>query len=99
MREYLIRAADGSGWIPIHRKRLPDVLLPRGWNARQSDGWGDFRIEVDGAQIAFSGEDPGWQVVIEGDMDPATADKLLETLRAQIEAATGTPAEVVVLTP
>jgi hypothetical protein len=56
-------------------------------------------MEVDGTPIAFSGEPPGWQVVIEGNMEPPIADKLLETLRTQIEAAAGTSTEVVLITP
>ena len=100
MREYSIRAADGSGWIPIHQTQLREVMLPQGWNAKQVEGWGDFRMEVDRVTISFSGEEPGWQVTFEeGEMEPARADLLLEQLRSQIEAASGVPAQVLLITP
>ena len=100
MREYLIWAADGSGWIPIHKTRLHEVMLPQGWNAKRVQGWGDFRMVVDGVTISFSGEEPGWQVTFEeGEMEAARADSLLEQLRSQVEVASGVPAQVVLITP
>ncbi len=99
VREYLIKAADGSGWIPIHKSRLPEVMLPHGWNARQVEGWGDFRMEIDGTVVSLSGEELGWQLTFEhGDMEPGRADELVEQLRRQIQAASGALAEVVLLT-
>jgi hypothetical protein len=99
LREYLIKAADASGWIPIHQTLLPDVMLPQGWNARQVEGWGDFRMEVDGTVVSMSGEEPGWQLVFEqGDMEPGRADALVEQVRSQIQAASGVAAEVVLVT-
>lgn len=95
MREYLIKAIDGSGWIPIHVSKMPEVLLP----AREATGAGEFNIQVENAIISFSAEDPGWHVCFEkGQMDPSRADALVDQVRAQIEAASGIPAFAVVIT-
>src|SRR5438067_810538 len=86
MREYLIKAAEGSGWIPVRKEALPAVLTPKGWGAEPVDGWGDYRVRVSGVEVSFAGEEPGWQVTVEGDLDPARADELVQTVASQIEA-------------
>lgn len=55
------------------------------------EGWGDFRMQCGQAQIAFSGEDGGWQVIVEGHLDKA--DELMERLTGQIATAVGEPCE------
>jgi hypothetical protein len=98
MREYLIQAADeGELWPASHRDRNDAVLRPRGWDAKEIDGWGDYRMLVEGVEVAFSGELAGWQVSIEGDMDSERADLLVDTIAAQVAQETGRPTKVVAL--
>jgi hypothetical protein len=42
------------------------VLTPVGLECRPVEGWGDFHLRCGDASIAFSGEDVGWQVTVDG---------------------------------
>jgi hypothetical protein len=99
VREYLLKAADGSGWIPIPSSRLAAVMLPRGWDAKVCPGSGDLRIAVEGVEVSFSIEDPGWQVTIEGDLPETKADALIAIMVKQLEVEAGTRVDVVLITP
>jgi hypothetical protein len=87
MSEYLIRTEDGD-WPAIHKDRLAAVLTPPGSGCQVEPGWGDFRMRCGGAVLAFSGEDSGWQVVVEGEDQ---VDALTEALTERIAAEVGQP--------
>ncbi len=89
VREYLIRTAGTHEWPALHRGRLAEVLLPAGFGCEQVEGWGDFRMRCGAAVVAFSGEQPGWQVSVEGPMPDAECERLVITLTRQIEQAAG----------
>ncbi|HEV8276499.1 MAG TPA: hypothetical protein VGQ26_12500 [Streptosporangiaceae bacterium] len=93
MPEYLIRTASTHELPALHRSRLADVLLPTGSGCEQAEGWGDFRMRCDTTEVAFSAEDPGWQVTFEGPMPEAGCERLVITLTQQIEQAAGEPCE------
>jgi hypothetical protein len=56
--EYLIKATSGEDLVLPHGS-LDQVLSPHGRPSRQLSGSGDYRMAVDGGQIAFSWEAPG----------------------------------------
>lgn len=70
---------------------MAEVLRPSGWDSEPVEGGGDFRVRTDGVEISYSGEEVGWQVVIEGDL-PRTEDWIAQVTR-QIAAAAGEPCE------
>ena len=85
--EYLIKATSGEDLVLPHGS-LEQVLSPQSRPSQQVSGWGDHRIAVDGGQIAFSWEAPGWQVIVEG-VPEADAEGIVTEIAAQIGAATG----------
>lgn len=87
--EYLIRAADGESSVVFERERMSEVLTPWGFGDQQVPGWGDFRVWLGTAEVAFSAEPPGCQVVIEGEFDEARADELVQAVASQIQEAKG----------
>jgi hypothetical protein len=91
--EYLIRTTSTHEIPALHRSRLTEVLLPAGFNCEQAEGWGDFRMRCGSTQVAFSGEDPGWQVTFEGPMPETDCERLVITLTQQIEQAAGEACE------
>jgi len=91
VREFLIRTSAHHGWPAFHRDRMPEVLQPKGWASERVDGPGDFRVRTDGAQVSYSGEEVGWQVVIDGDM--SGAEDWIEQVTQQVTAAVGEPCE------
>lgn len=86
--EYLIRAADGESSVLVDRERMRDVLTPWGFGDQQVPGWGDFRVWLGTAEVAFAAEPPGWQVVIDGESEEGLADELVQAVARQIEEAT-----------
>ena len=93
MLEYLIRTASTHQLPALHRSRLASVLLPAGFGCEQAEGWGDFRMRCGTTQVAFSGEDPGWQVTFEGPMPETDCERLVITLTQQIQQAAGEACE------
>jgi hypothetical protein len=89
MLEDLIRPRDRAARIPIPADDLAQVLTPRGWDCEVIDGWGELRIRVDNAELAFSGEDVGWQVIVEGDLSRDAAGTIVAAITKQIEQACG----------
>ena len=62
MMEFLIRTRSGHDWPAVRRDRLVEVLTPANWRGQ--------------AEIAFSAEDTGWLVLINGPMEPEAAQRL-----------------------
>jgi hypothetical protein len=93
MTEYLIRTASTHQLPAVQHGRLADVLVPAGFGCEQADGWGDFRMRCGATQVAFSAEEPGWQVIFEGPMPDADRERLVTTIAQQIGQATGQPCE------
>ena len=91
--EYLIRTAGTHELPAFPGRRLADVLVPAGFGCEQADGWGDFRMRCGATQIAFSAEDPGWQVIVDGPMPDTDRERLVTTITQQIGQATGQPCE------
>lgn len=66
--------------------------------SKQMDGWGSNRIQVEGEEISFSDEDPGFQVVFEtGILSATRADQIVSEICENIEARTGQKTRVVKL--
>ena len=93
MSEYLIRTASTHQLPALHRGRLADVLVPPGFSCEQASGWGDFRMRCDATQVAFSAEEPGWQVTFEGPMPETDRERLISAITQQIGQAIGQPCE------
>jgi hypothetical protein len=93
--EFLIRRMDGD-WFDLHYGRFPDVLHPDSFPSEQISGWGDHRIRVLGEEIAFSHEDPGIQVIFEGNLiDPEQAGQIVQEIAENIMHATGQGARII----
>ena len=70
------------------KQRMPDARLL----------WGSNRIEVQGEEIRFSDEDPGFQLVFEtGTLPEQRADQIVSEICENLEARTGQKAEMVKL--
>lgn len=83
MREYLISTEAGT--LPsLQPERFERVLAPRGFASEPVPGSGDYRLRIDGAEVAFFAEEDGWHVVFDG---PPTDDevRLLNVLQRQLE--------------
>lgn len=97
MLEYLIRHTDDECFsFPFDR--YPEILRPTRTPSKQIEGWGSHRIEVEGEEISFSDEDPGFQVVFEtGALPEERADQIVAEICENIRARTGQKAEMVEL--
>lgn len=91
MGESLIRAANGSGWIPVEQARLHGVFIPREVGAAPCQGWSEVRFAVAGVEVSVSGEQVGWQIVFEGELDPVNADAFVEKISNQLSEESGQP--------
>lgn len=98
MREYLIRATDGSGWIPVRQERLSSVLVPNKRHARLVEGWGEVRFSLAGIEFSFSGEEVGWQVAVEGETNADLADAVIGEISDQLRLESGQEATWSVIT-
>ena len=89
--------ADGE-WFDLHASRFSEALRPTTMASRPIAGWGDHRIEVDGEEISFSHEDPGFQVIFEtGKLGPDVALKIVHEISERITLLTGQQGRVVEL--
>jgi hypothetical protein len=92
MPEYLIKSI-GGGWLAVPRERLLAVLKPRGYGVIEVPGDGDLRLVLGACEMVFSGEEPGWQVWFEGDVEGHDTDALVGQVARQLEEFTQTPTE------
>jgi hypothetical protein len=89
--EYLIRTAEAHDLPLFDRERNAAVLTPARFACTPIEGWGDFRTRCGDAEVAYSGEDAGWQVIIEGSLpDP---DRFIAQVTAQVADAVGESCE------
>ncbi len=97
MIEFLIRRADGE-WFDFPYERRAEILRPLTISSRPVEGWGTHRIEVEGAEVSFSDEDPGFQVSFEtGSLGPERARQIVDDVCRNIEAQLGQKTRVVEL--
>jgi hypothetical protein len=97
MIEFLIRRADAE-WFDFPYERRTEILRPLTVPSRPVEGWGSHRIEVEGAEVSFSDEEPGFQVVFEaGNLDPTRARQIIDDICQNIETQTGQKTRVVEL--
>lgn len=97
MLEYLIRRTDDE-WFSFPFDQYPEILRPARTPSKRIEGWGSNRIQVEGEEISFSDEDPGFQVVFEtGILLEARADEIVSEICENIEAQTGQKARMVKL--
>ena len=94
--EYLIRTSETQEWPAFDRGRVREVLTPRGFECSATKGWGDYRLRCENAEVAYSGEERGWQVTVEGDLP--NADRFIAQVTAQVADAAGEPCEWLRLT-
>lgn len=95
---YLIRPSSHEGWLEIPASSLAEVLTPRGYPTEPGDGFGDLHLRATDYEISFSGEDPGWQVSVDGDIAHLNTDELIAQVARQIEDFTGTATEWIRIT-
>jgi hypothetical protein len=97
MFEYLIRRTDGE-WFDVPFHKYPEILRPIRTPSRRIEGWGDHRIEVEGEQVSFSYEDPGFKVVFEtGVLAEERADQIVAEICENIETTSGQKTRIVKL--
>ena len=97
MLEYLIRRTGGE-WFSFPFAQYLEILRPARTPSTKIEGWGSNRIEVDGETIAFSDEDPGFQVIFEtGILTEQRAAQIISEICENIEAQTGEKAGAVKL--
>ena len=76
----------------VKSSRLLEVLQPRGYGVLEVPGDGDLRIALGAGEMVFSGEEPGWQVWFEGDVERGhDTDALVGQVARQLEEFTQTP--------
>lgn len=92
LAEFLIRTTESHEW-PAFRDPMADVLIPKGSNFAAIEGWGDFRMAGTDAVVAFSGEEVGWQVIVEGSISAERAEALVGVVTEQISRSYGEPCE------
>ena len=97
MTEFLIRRADDERFDFPYERRT-EILRPLTILSRPVEGWGTHRIEVEGAEVSFSDEDPGFQVVFEtGGRDAIRARQIVDDICQNIETQLGQKTRVVEL--
>jgi hypothetical protein len=94
MIEYVIRIASSHEWPAVHQMRLSEVMIPTGSRWETVEGWGDFRMRLDGTEVSFSGEMGGWQVTIEGPLSEDEVQRTVEIVAAQVQTEVGEPLDV-----
>lgn len=52
-------------------------------------GWGEVRFAYAGMEFAISGEEVGWQIVVEGQIDAAMADAIIAQVTDQLRRESG----------
>lgn len=89
MVEYLIKQIDGN-WFDIGPKNYESTLVPKSLPWRKIDGWGNFRIKVNGCEVSFSYEKIGIQVVFEDNVFTSEEElQLLNEMLLNITEITG----------
>jgi hypothetical protein len=97
MLEFLVRPLDAP-CFDLPTEGYEDVLRPSSFDSRPIHGGDVLRIEVSGAVISFSVEDPGVQVAFEsGAISEEVGRRLGEEIAGNITAATGQRSEVLLL--
>lgn len=96
--EYLIRPASHDGWLTIRADSLTEVLIPRGYGAESTPGYGDLHLQASGYEVSFAGEDPGWYVGFDGDILHLDTDEFVAQVARQVQGYTKTPTEWVRVT-
>jgi len=97
MIEFLIRRDDGE-WFDFSYERRAEIFRPHSIPSRPVEGWGTHRIEVEGVEISFSDEDPGFQVSFETDsFDTTRARQIVDDICRNIETQLGQKTRVVEL--
>lgn len=97
MIQFLIRPIDDA-WFNLHKNQFAQVFQPQSFVSQPIEGWGDYRILVEGAEIAFSYEDPGIQVIFEGGkITEAQVKQVIDEICANITTLTSQQCEVVPL--
>ncbi len=91
MMEFLIRTGRDHGWPDLPSTELARVLNPAGWDCSTIPGSGEHRLRCGDAEVSFTGEDVGWHLVIDGQMEQATAQAFVATVAAQIELEVAEP--------
>ncbi len=73
------------------------MLHPTDSQCEQIDGWGDYRMRCDSTEVAFSFEQPGIQMIVGEGPSDADADRLADSVAAQVQRGTGRETYVVPL--
>lgn len=95
MFEFLIRRKDKE-WFDFPFEEYPEILRPIQTSSKQVTGWGSHRIQVEGEEISFSDEDPGFQVTFEsGKLSEERAGQIMEEICKNIESKTGQETRIV----
>ena len=95
MLEYLICRTDAE-WFDFPSAEYPEILRPIRTPSKPVEGWGSHRIEVEGEEISFSDEDPGFQVVFEtGVLLEERADQIVAEICENIETHTAQRTRIV----
>jgi hypothetical protein len=89
--DFLIRTQEIHGWPAVHRDRMTQVLVPDGFECDVVEGWGDLRLRCGRVDVSFSGEEAGWLVSVEGELEDA--DGFLTKVTRQVAQAVGEPCE------
>lgn len=74
------------------------VLSPHGHGVEPGPGFGDLHLQAPGYEISFSNEDPGWQVIFDGNIADLDTDELVAQVSRQVQDFTHTATEWIRLT-
>ena len=97
MREFILRLNDGEGFCEGFDS-YPTLLRPANIPSQSVAGWGSHRILVEGAEISFSDEEFGFQVVFEtGEISEQRAQEIMDDIAANIRAKTDATTSIVPL--
>ncbi len=89
MCEYVIGPVDHETFMVVHRDRQAEVFTPKGFDAQQVPGWGDFRLRLGPTDVAFSGQDLGLHVIFEGEVPTDRSDAFVAAVARQIQQELG----------
>ena len=83
---------------PSHSTSYTALLRPASIASQPVAGWGSHRILVEGAEISFSEEEFGFQVVFEtGDISEQRAQGIMDDIAANIRAKTDATTSIVLI--